>query len=331
MNHPHSKLDDNQENNGQRPLASPRTAAVTSGFEDLGIDADGRGTETASLYTRLESNDGIDRLFQPDEHATSCTEVNAKSGPRGEAQKIPDNGEANIERTIRLQACVEIKGEAHGLPSGQDNLEPQAEKFYYPVEPNNDQPSSCVPASTASAQDNANESSKELPEPAIHSELTNDGGRMPSSPSTLKMANMDHAFPEPSNKKGPGTLSAASDRVVETGDEETADAKPNQNINQYTWQDFEITGHLMLDPQDDGYGMNGIGFQPSRQEAAARLRKRRQQIADWRANEAREARDKRSLKRRKMTDWNADAEEADEMDPREKKSRRTVRFAIDTA
>ncbi|KAL9063133.1 MAG: hypothetical protein Q9157_008396, partial [Trypethelium eluteriae] len=48
-----------------------------------------------------------------------------------------------------------------------------------------------------------------------------------------------------------------------------------------TWKPAEITGHLIsstLDtPDDDGYGINGIGFKPSPQLALARQMRRRQQ------------------------------------------------------
>ncbi|KAI9688881.1 MAG: hypothetical protein M1822_001238 [Bathelium mastoideum] len=68
-----------------------------------------------------------------------------------------------------------------------------------------------------------------------------------------------------------------------------------------TWKPAEITGHLLsatLDtPDDDGTGFHGIGFAPSPQLALARRLRRRQQLAEWRAREAREARLARWRKR----------------------------------
>lgn len=61
-----------------------------------------------------------------------------------------------------------------------------------------------------------------------------------------------------------------------------------------TWQDSEITGHLALDPDDDGYGINGIGFKPTAQQVYARAQRRRQQVLEWRSREAREARQRRA-------------------------------------
>ncbi|KAF2752016.1 hypothetical protein M011DRAFT_473298 [Sporormia fimetaria CBS 119925] len=69
-----------------------------------------------------------------------------------------------------------------------------------------------------------------------------------------------------------------------------------------TWQDSEITGHLAdpsTEPDDDGTGINGIGFKPTPAIAYARAQKRRQQLIEWRARETREARAKRSERRRR--------------------------------
>ena len=69
-----------------------------------------------------------------------------------------------------------------------------------------------------------------------------------------------------------------------------------------TWQDSEITGHLVdpsQDPDDDGTGINGIGFKPTPALAYARAQRRRQQVMEWRAREAKEARQKRSDRRRR--------------------------------
>ncbi|KAF2400089.1 hypothetical protein EJ06DRAFT_557150 [Trichodelitschia bisporula] len=65
------------------------------------------------------------------------------------------------------------------------------------------------------------------------------------------------------------------------------------------WQDEEITGHLAQDPDDDGYGLNGIGFKPTPAMAYSRLQKRREQILAWKSREAREARQRRAELRRR--------------------------------
>jgi len=65
-----------------------------------------------------------------------------------------------------------------------------------------------------------------------------------------------------------------------------------------TWHDDEITGHDPDDPEDDGEGINGIGFKPTPAMAHARAERRKQQLAEYRSREAREARAKRSERRR---------------------------------
>lgn len=76
----------------------------------------------------------------------------------------------------------------------------------------------------------------------------------------------------------------------------------DHSINQIalTWQDNEITGHDIdtTSPDDDGLGINGIGFKPTPAMAHARSQKRKQQVSEWRAREAREARQRRFDRRR---------------------------------
>lgn len=67
-----------------------------------------------------------------------------------------------------------------------------------------------------------------------------------------------------------------------------------------TWQDDEITGHDIdiTTPDDDGEGINGIGFKPTPTIAYARSQRRKRQVSEWRAREAREARQRRIERRR---------------------------------
>ncbi|KAK2878136.1 hypothetical protein FQN49_001111 [Arthroderma sp. PD_2] len=66
-----------------------------------------------------------------------------------------------------------------------------------------------------------------------------------------------------------------------------------------TWDDSEITGHYATDPNDDGYGLNGIGFKPSAEVAWARSQQRKDQVAEWERREASEAREARSRRRQR--------------------------------
>lgn len=65
-----------------------------------------------------------------------------------------------------------------------------------------------------------------------------------------------------------------------------------------TWHDDEITIYDPDDSDDDGTGINGIGFKPTPAIAYARTVRRRQQLAEYRKREEREARAKRNQRRR---------------------------------
>jgi len=70
------------------------------------------------------------------------------------------------------------------------------------------------------------------------------------------------------------------------------------DLHGLTWQDSEITGHeIHRSLGDDGEGINGVGFRPTPAIAQARRQKRKHQLSEWRAREAREARQRRFEKR----------------------------------
>ncbi|CRG85656.1 hypothetical protein PISL3812_02692 [Talaromyces islandicus] len=84
----------------------------------------------------------------------------------------------------------------------------------------------------------------------------------------------------------------------------------SDSLNPLTWSDCEITGHNPTDPNDDGYGINGVGFRPTPAMAWARSRQRQKQVAEWKHREAREAREKRRERREGMIQDNTRHEAA---------------------
>jgi hypothetical protein len=73
-------------------------------------------------------------------------------------------------------------------------------------------------------------------------------------------------------------------------------ATPDAHV--LTWQESEITGYeIHRSLGDDGEGINGVGFKPTPAIAQARRQKRKHQLSEWRAREAREARQRRFEKR----------------------------------
>lgn len=94
-----------------------------------------------------------------------------------------------------------------------------------------------------------------------------------------------------------------------------------------TWQEDEITGHeIDASSGDDGEGINGVGFKPTIAMAYARQQKRKQQVNEWKAREAREARQKRFERRRGGDQLDASVAPHETNDS---KAKRIVRFAGD--
>lgn len=56
------------------------------------------------------------------------------------------------------------------------------------------------------------------------------------------------------------------------------------------WREDELTGYNPSDPDDDGAGVNGVGYQKSAAEAWRIAQARKKQIEEWRVREQRDAR-----------------------------------------
>ncbi|RMZ70528.1 prenylcysteine lyase [Pyrenophora seminiperda CCB06] len=107
-----------------------------------------------------------------------------------------------------------------------------------------------------------------------------------------------HVFASTTAQRKPRTLNRPSSPRPRP---RTKSPSPPPSLSALTWQDSEITGHLAdpaTDPDDDGTGLNGIGFKPTPALAYARSQKRRQQLNEWKMREMRDARAKRSERRR---------------------------------
>lgn len=105
------------------------------------------------------------------------------------------------------------------------------------------------------------------------------------------------AQPPPTQSFTTKSGAKAKGRSSQAGARSRSRSPPPESI---FWKDSEITGHLAdpsVDPDDDGTGINGIGFRPTRAIAQARAEKRKKQLADYRARLAQEARAKRSERR----------------------------------
>ncbi|KAI7164346.1 hypothetical protein KC349_g806 [Hortaea werneckii] len=132
----------------------------------------------------------------------------------------------------------------------------------------------------------------DLAVPSIQATKTSPRKRLASPPPPLASPK-----PAPVSKKPNRTSSP-------TPDQDNSAYLSNDDPASLTWQDDEITGHELdaNDPGDDGLGINGIGFRPTPAEAEARSQRRKKQIANWKAQEAKEARQRRMDRRRGRDD-----------------------------
>ncbi len=92
---------------------------------------------------------------------------------------------------------------------------------------------------------------------------------------------------------------AAASVMIEEDDRASVSNSPGPGS--LHWDDSEITGHDPSDPEDDGEGINGIGFRPTPATMRDRSEKRRHQLEGYKSmqdREAREARAKRLAERR---------------------------------
>lgn len=88
--------------------------------------------------------------------------------------------------------------------------------------------------------------------------------------------------------RGRGT--SPSGHVVKSRRRNSPPPPLDSEISDLVWSDAEITGHDPDDPDDDLYGINGVGFRPTAAMAEQRRAQRRKQIADWRKREDNEKR-----------------------------------------
>lgn len=105
---------------------------------------------------------------------------------------------------------------------------------------------------------------------------------------------------DPNPKKRAGTPPLQLNSKVLNPDISSASTFLDPDLDQadLTWHDDEITGNNPSDTEDDGVGLNGLGFQPSAAQTYQRIQKRKQQMADYKSREAKEARAKRGARRR---------------------------------
>jgi hypothetical protein len=129
-----------------------------------------------------------------------------------------------------------------------------------------------------------------------------------SQPNTTGLAGQKPLPPlpktaDPPRRKRSGTPPLSSRTKPSCSNSRDSSEEPERVITDpvrasLTWHEDEITVYDENDPDDDGTGINGIGFKPTPAIAYARTVKRKKQLAEYRKREEREARAKRSMRRR---------------------------------
>lgn len=102
-----------------------------------------------------------------------------------------------------------------------------------------------------------------------------------------------------SRRRGTPPISAARRKTKESvAEEEPVVVDPVRAA--LTWHEDEITVYDAEDKDDDGTGLNGIGFRPSAAVAYQRAQQRKKQLSDYKKREESEARALRNQKRREQ-------------------------------
>lgn len=125
-----------------------------------------------------------------------------------------------------------------------------------------------------------------------------DDSRIPNEhESNEEHVTKDQTQPTTKSTNGPSRNKAKAVSPTKSRRKKSPPPDDSTILESLTWDDSEITGHDPTDPNDDGYGINGIGFRPTAAIAWARSQQRQKQVAEWKNREAKEAREKRRERR----------------------------------
>jgi hypothetical protein len=154
-----------------------------------------------------------------------------------------------------------------------------------------------ITAQTAPPDDETNTLLPASPSPETSSAL--DAGHLQKSyPSINRLADTKSRCRKRMGTPPLFSKQKAMAQSVEEEDEEEAPVIVDPVRAALTWREDEITVYDPEDKDDDGTGINGIGFKPTAAVAYQRAQKRRQQLAEYKKREESEARARRNQRRR---------------------------------
>ncbi|KAK8136183.1 hypothetical protein PG984_004123 [Apiospora sp. TS-2023a] len=185
---------------------------------------------------------------------------------------LDDDGDATLRKRVKLPDCDTIAafgttGNTNADPAGPIGIDSDGRLSFQGVDPG-----------------------------IVKAKYGSSGPLKKSYPSINRLADSKSR-----SRRRPGSppFSSSRRKVVETSiEEETTVVDPIRAA--LTWHEDEITVYDAEDKDDDGTGLNGIGFKPTAAAAYARAQKRRQQLSEYKKREESEARARRNQKRREQ-------------------------------
>ncbi|KAI1742724.1 hypothetical protein F4680DRAFT_25058 [Xylaria scruposa] len=272
--------------------SSPRSR-VARKFGDLAIKERSEGPEAGSIGTEPESGVGVtvagtlrrighESVIPPDIARFDFDAGTTTTTTQEDMQLDLDDDDISAarKRTKTFEPDAPLPGSATNNPATETG-DPSTQTIA-PEDPVNDRLSVSL-------------------DPTIKDSIeTGQSGLHKSYPSINRLADTKSRIrkrvgtpPLSSRRKGNAQSHAAK---IEEEEEDIVIVDPVRAA--LTWREDEITVYDPEDKDDDGTGINGIGFKPTAAVAYQRAQKRRQQLADYKKREESEARAKRNQRRR---------------------------------
>ncbi|KAK7935873.1 hypothetical protein PG985_001368 [Apiospora marii] len=281
--------------------SSPRTK-VAHQFRDLALVESGGGVSASTQPSSLaaaggsengKSNDSSSSasptakqrdLQQPDQtrvapgpevfgfDGAKNTSSSATGSSNDQQMYLDDDGDATLRKRVKLPDCDTVAsfgttGNTNADPAGPVGIGSDGRLTFQGVDPR-----------------------------IVKTKYGSSGALKKSYPSINRLADSKSRS---RRRSGSPPFSSSRRKVVETSiEEETTVVDPIRAA--LTWHEDEITVYDAEDKDDDGTGLNGIGFKPTAAAAYARSQKRRQQLSEYKKREESEARARRNQKRREQ-------------------------------
>ncbi|KAI7283102.1 hypothetical protein KC345_g3099 [Hortaea werneckii] len=303
---PPSHPSDGHKRSGSDHAGTPLRVDTQQNMSDN--PASGLDSPRSKVAERLQTLD-IHQQHQPQQAARPSHSEDGRPSKRLKRESSPDPVPSDPGNSSEIVSMPEAKSMAQATFSNNyTTLVPEIQET-----PDWRSQGSNGLFETTITTHNAMENVLDLAVPSIQATKTSPRKRLASPPPPL-------ASPKPSSASKKVNRFDSATSSPSTTQDDTSTYLLNDDPTSLTWQDDEITGHELdaNDPGDDGLGINGIGFRPTPAEAEARSQRRKKQIANWKAQEAKEARQRRMDRRR-------GGEEGGRSDP-VVEGRRTVRF-----